>query len=200
MAIAYDVYSTPTPSQEDSKKYHVRVVSKSPKTEKELIKTINSRCTLTAADIKGVLTALSDVIKEEMLDGRRVHLHGIGYLYPIITSDAEGDGQKVRAPQIEIKSIAFRPERDMIKDLKDSAEFHTTKFKNHSSKHTAESIVKRLKEYLAKNKEIERADFQILCGLTRSTSQRWLKRLLEEGKIMKVGNMHAPRYVATSQL
>lgn len=48
----------------------------------EMRSKIQSRCTLNEVDVTAVLDALSQVMGEELGEGRQVHLDGIGYFYP----------------------------------------------------------------------------------------------------------------------
>lgn len=198
MPITYDLYTIPDPQDEENQLYHVRVVPNKPQTPKELEQTIEKRCTLTTTDVHASLIALSDILKEELLHGRRVHLPGIGYFYLTITANPtdKENMQKVRAPELEVKSIAFRPEKELIMDLKKEAKFEPTEYDTQSSKQTEISMMGILSDYFKDHSEIDRSILQRLCGLTRSTALRWLKRLEEEGKLENLGNRHAPRYRA----
>lgn len=198
MAIAYDLYTIPDPQNDDNKLYHVRVVPDAPITPKKMEEKIQERCTLTTTNVKAALSALSNIMQEELLQGRRVHLPGIGYFYLTLkaTPTDENNMQKVRAPQLEVKSISFRPEKELIKDLSTQAEFCTPKHKHHSRKQTDISILGILTAYFKDHTELDRARFQSLCGLTRNTALRRLKQLVEEGKLEDIGNRHAPRYRA----
>lgn len=194
MAINYDIYQTPTQNSRETNKFHARVVLGNPKSDKELIETINKRCTLTPSDIKGVLTALSDFIKDEMLEGHRVHLEGIGYLYPVITMNKEKNEKKIISQDITVKSISFRAEKEIINELKSKAEFCLSKRKNHSATYSDEDISITLRKYFEKNEEIDRATFQQLFSLTKSTSFKVLKRAIDMGIITQKGTHQYPRY------
>ena len=70
MAVQYDFYKNPSPK--DSKKrvrYHARVVPYGTVDTNKLAQRIHSRCTVTPADVKAVLSSLSDVVIEELKDG-----------------------------------------------------------------------------------------------------------------------------------
>lgn len=198
MAITYDLYTIPDPQDDENKLYHVRVVPSKPQTPRELEQTIEKRCTLTTTDVHASLIALSDIMKEELLQGRRVHLPGIGYFYLTITANPadKENMQKVRAPELKVKSVAFRPEKELIGDLKKKAKFVPTEDDTQSTKQTDISMMGILTNYFADHSELDRGILQRLCGLTRSTALRWLKRLEEEGKLENFGYRYAPRYRA----
>ena len=80
MAVQYDFYKNPSPK--DSQKpvrSHARVVPYGTVDTNKLAQRIHSRCTVTPADVKAVLSSLSDVVIEELKDGNRIHIEGLGY-------------------------------------------------------------------------------------------------------------------------
>lgn len=202
MAIRYDLYTIPDPRDKENELYHVRIVPDPPTTTKMMEERIEERCTLTTTDVKAALSALADIMKEELLQGRRVHLRGIGYFYltlkTVPTDNDVVNIQKVRAPQVEIKSVTFRPEKELIEDMRKVSEFCLPKTKRHSCKQTDISLTDILTNYFADHKELDRTIFEGLCGFRRSTALRRLKQLVTEGKLKNVGNRHAPRYQAVS--
>ena len=61
-----------------------------------------------------------------------------------------------------------------------------------------EEIDMRLKEYFADHDVMLRYDFQEVCCMTRTTANRHLRRLLEEGKLKNIGKRMQPIYVASA--
>lgn len=199
MAISYDIYTIPDPQDTDKQLSHVRVVPNGFTEAKDLEKLISKRCTVTSTDLVAVLDALSNAMQEEFLQGRRVHLRGIGYFYPTIQAVPETEKkeiQKVRAPQIKVKSIAFRPEKEWMDAINEEASFRPPKHANHSATQTETSIMGLLTGYFTEHDELDRQAFQTLCNQTRSTAMRWIRKLVADGKLENIGNLHAPRYRA----
>lgn len=196
MAISYDIYTIPDPQDADKQLSHVRMVSNGFTEAKDLEKLICKRCTVTSTDIVAVLDALSHAMQDEFLQGRRVHLQGIGYFQPIIQAMPETDKeemQKVRAPQLKVKSIAFRPEKEWMESINKEASFRPPKHADHSKVQTEISITELLTNYFADHDELDRNKFQELCNQTRSTAMRWIRKLIADGKLENIGNRHAPR-------
>lgn len=67
-------------------KYYARVQSQSTIETVDLAQKIQAKCTLTVPDIVACLRALSDTMAEQLADGNNIHLQGIGYFKPAITS------------------------------------------------------------------------------------------------------------------
>ena len=90
MAISFDWYENPvSPDKPEEKRFHPRIIANGQIDTKDLRSRIQSRCTLNEVDVTAVLDALSQVMGEELCEGRQVHLDGIGYFYPTLTATEE---------------------------------------------------------------------------------------------------------------
>lgn len=200
MTAQYDFYKNPSPK--DSKKrtrYHARVVPYGTTDTKDLAQQIHSRCTVTPADVKAVLSSLSDVIIEELKGGNRVHIDGLGFLQITLQCPSVQSPKEIRAESIHFKSVAFRPEAELKKRLR-TTDFERVPDKNHSSELTEARIDLLLSSYFSTHPHMTRSDFQSLCGYTRSTANRRLKELREAGKLKNIGAKRASLYVAGERL
>ena len=192
MAVQYDFYKNPSPK--DSKKrvrYHARVVPYGTVDTNKLAQRIHSRCTVTPADVKAVLSSLSDVVIEELKDGNRIHIEGLGYLQITLECPPIQSTKEIRAESIRFKSVAFRSEAELRKRLR-IARFERAPRKNHSSG--------LLAGYFATHDHITRIGFQTLYGFTRTTANRRLKELRETGKIDYLGAARASIYIVGKNL
>lgn len=201
MTAQYDFYKNPSPK--DSKRrvrYHARVVPYGTVNTETLARQIHSRCTVTPADVKAVLISLSDVVIDELKDGNRVHIEGLGYLQITLECPPIQSPKEIRAESIRFKSVAFRPEAELRKRLR-VTRFERVSRKNHSSGLVAgERLDALLAGYFATHSHITRIGFQNLCGFTRTTANRRLKELREAGKIDCLGAARASVYVAGKNL
>lgn len=200
MTAHYDFYKNPSPK--DSKRrtrYHARIVPYGTTDTKELAQQIHSRCTVTPADVKAVLSSLSDVIIEELRDGNRVHIEGLGFLQITLQCPPTQSPKEIRAESIHFKSVAFRPEAELKKRLQTTT-FERVPNKKHSSEITNDRIDQLLSSYFSTHTHMTRSDFQNLCGYTRSTANRRLKELRETGKLKNIGAKRASLYAAGENL
>ena len=201
MAVQYDFYKNPSPK--DSKKrvrYHARVVPYGTVDTNKLAQRIHSHCTVTPADVKAVLSSLSDVVIEELKDGNRIHIEGLGYLQITLECPPIQSTKEIRAESIRFKSVAFRSEAELRKRLR-IARFERAPRKNHSSGLVAgERLDALLAGYFATHDHITRIGFQTLYGFTRTTANRRLKELRETGKIDYLGAARASIYIVGKNL
>jgi hypothetical protein len=65
----------------------------------------------------------------------------------------------------------------------------------HSASFSEIEIDIRLKEYFATHDIMFRTDFERVAHLSRTSANRHLHRLQEEGKLHNIGTLHRPLYV-----
>lgn len=196
MSITFDWYENPAPAdQEKEKTFHPRIVVNGQTDTKELRRLIQTRCTLNEVDVAAVLDALSQVMGEELAEGKAVHLDGIGYFTPTLgtTEEVVADTPR-KSEKIKLKCIRFRSDRK-LKESIGLVKVSRLKKIAHSPKLTAADIDKRLKKYFAEREIMQRKDFQRLTGMVRSTAMMHIRRLCKEGKQQNVGQRNLPLYV-----
>ena len=79
MAIEFEFYQSPHTFGEKTKKYYPKVVNYRTVTTQELAEEIHSGSTLTTADIRATIDALSYQIAQHLSESERVHVEGIGF-------------------------------------------------------------------------------------------------------------------------
>ncbi len=177
MAISFDWYENPvSPDKPEEKRFHPRIIANGQIDTKDLRSRIQSRCTLNEVDVTAVLDALSQVMGEELCEGRQVHLDGIGYFYPTLTATEVRSDQKLKNSVGHIK----------IKQMKRII---------HSPKLSETDIDSRLRKYFTDHQIMQRSDFQDITGMVRSTAMIHIRRLRTKGKLLNIGIPSQPIYV-----
>lgn len=194
MAVEYDLYQTPVPgNRAQEERYHARVVNRKTTDTAQLAKEIQSRCSLTAGDVKATLEELSQVIAEKLSNGERVHIKGLGYFQMALQCPPVGNPKEIRAESIRFKSVSFRPEIELKNTLAATA-FQRASVKRHSKKLSDREIDNMLAELFAANEYITRAELQQKCQCTRTEAIRRINLLLNAGKLVRKGYKNAPIY------
>lgn len=195
MSIEYDFYRNPNSQGTNKKRYHARVVSSHRVSTDQLAEEIQKECTLTTADIKAVLITLSDKLAQHLGEGSKVHLEGIGYFQVNLKCKEEvRTTNAVRSENVEFKSVSYRADNHLKKHLK-TQKIQRSKTKIHSATLTEEEIDQTLSTYFATHETITRRQFQVLCSQVKSTAQRLLKRLLDDGKLRNIATSQHPVYM-----
>ena len=196
MAISFDWYENPvSPDKPEEKRFHPRIIANGQIDTKDLRSRIQSRCTLNEVDVTAVLDALSQVMGEELCEGRQVHLDGIGYFYPTLTATEEIAADTPRRnTKVKLKGIQFRSDQK----LKNSVGHIKIKQMNrliHSPKLSETDIDSRLRKYFTDHQIMQRSDFQDITGMVRSTAMIHIRRLRTKGKLLNIGIPSQPIYV-----
>ena len=195
MSILFDFYASPSdPEKEEKEKYHARVVRSHTVQIDDIVNNISKRCTLSKGDIRAVLDELGDELVYNLCEGDRVYLPGIGYFYLSLSAPKDADPKTTRSQSIGIKAVEFRADNILKNGLESHAKFERSDIKMHSSKLDSYEIDALLENYFHKNEFLTRIKFEKLCSFTKTTAQRHLQRLLDDGKLVNVNTRHNPIY------
>ena len=196
MAISFDWYENPvSPDKPEEKRFHPRIIANGQIDTKDLRSRIQSRCTLNEVDVTAVLDALSQVMGEELCEGRQVHLDGIGYFYPTLTATEEISADTPRRnTKVKLKGIQFRSDQK-LKNFVGHIKIKQMKRIIHSPKLSETDIDSRLRKYFTDHQIMQRSDFQDITGMVRSTAMIHIRRLRTEGKLLNIGIPSQPIYV-----
>lgn len=196
MAISFDWYENPvSPDKPEEKRFHPRIIANGQIDTKDLRSRIQSRCTLNEVDVTAVLDALSQVMDEELCEGRQVHLDGIGYFYPTLTATEEIAADTPRRnTKVKLKGIQFRSDQK-LKNSVGHIKIKQMKRIIHSPKLSETDIDSRLRKYFTDHQIMQRSDFQDITGMVRSTAMIHIRRLRTEGKLLNIGIPSQPIYV-----
>ena len=196
MAISFDWYENPvSPDKPEEKRFHPRIIANGQIDTKHLRSRIQSRCTLNEVDVTAVLDALSQVMGEELCEGRQVHLDGIGYFYPTLTATEEIAADTPRRnTKVKLKGIQFRSDQK-LKNSVGHIKIKQMKRIIHSPKLSETDIDSRLRKYFTDHQIMQRSDFQDITGMVRSTAMIHIRRLRTKGKLLNIGIPSQPIYV-----
>lgn len=194
MAVKFDFYKNPVPPNSKKKtRYHARVVSYGTTDTTELAKIIHQRCTLNVADVKATLIALGELAAEKLSEGHRLHIEGLGYFQMTLKCPEAQTTTELHAQSISFKSVAFRAEQNLKKQLK-LTKFERSVAKNHSAAYSGRKTDELLTEYFRENTYIMRRSFEQVCYCTKWMAIKRLKELVAEGKLLKEGAPRSPIY------
>lgn len=195
MSILYDWYENPGDSEDSEEKgLHPRLFLNGKMDTEKLCRMIHGRSSLSVGDVKNAITMMAEICSEELREGREVHIEGLGYFVPILKSTEKVTrATKNKSLKIELKTIGFRPDARLKGEMV-GVRANRCKYSRHSEPLSEIEIDMRLKEYFAEHDVMLRFDFQEVCCMTRTTANRHLRRLQEEGKLQNVGRRTQPVY------
>ncbi len=201
MAITFDWYENPLPSdkQEEEKTLHPRLRFNGMLDTEDLRTDIQMRTSLSSTDVTAVLDALSTLMGKALTEGMKIHLDGIGYFYPTLTSTGPVTAEtKNKSSKVRLKGIGFRADKKLKNSL---GAIHVRRMKRDvcPPAPSDKEMELRLEEYFRTHPFIRRAEFQSLFQLTKSTAIRHINRLIGEGKLENAATQRHPVYVWCGQ-
>lgn len=195
MSAEYDFYKNPIPKGSNRKpRLHARIVPSGTITTEMLSEEIHDACSLTTGDVEATINMLGKMIIRNLKQGKRIYIKGLGYFEMTLQCPPVKDPKEIRAESIQFKSLAFRPEVALKKELS-TTRFVRAARKSHSKERSANKIDELLTQYFTKYEYITRQDFQQLCGFTKGTANRRINELIKAKKLKKEGLYRFPLYV-----
>lgn len=194
--IKFDFYKNPDNRTESMKsQYHVRICNRQSVSTQEIVNRINKMSTLTAIDIKAVITAFQDEIAFHLGQGKTVRLEGLCDFSITLTTKGNVCTGEENASDIVLKSVNIVPQKGFTEKVKENlCEMEKVEGK-HSGRPSETEIDNILTEYFRQKKTVTRAKLQDLCQLTKYMSISHIKRLVAEGKLVNIGFKNHPLYV-----
>lgn len=198
MSVNYDLYETPdlTKSGEDQP-LHVRVVLKGSYTAEEFVEQVVAMQHVPHAQVVGVIEAISKELKHLLLKGFSVELGDVGYFTLSVTVDKKVmNAEDLRSPSVSLKDINFRVNRQFKKDIESELvlqRYHSPfRVKNPLDR---ERCLERLESFLEEHPCINRQDYAMLVGKTKSQALQDIRAFLEEGILKKYGSGRSVVYI-----
>lgn len=120
MAIKYNVIERGQPGVAGGgeKKFYASTVADGEMTLTKLTKRIEKISTVSGADIRAVVYAMVDVMKDSLAEGQIVRLGDLGSLRISLSSRAEETAEDVNANSIRAARTIFTPGKDLKETLK----------------------------------------------------------------------------------
>lgn len=196
MAIKYEIQSIENVQGTGTSRPFIRLHQGRAMTADELADKLAASSTLTAADMKAVMSELCHYAKEELAAGHRFYLPEIGYLSLSVgnTPPTEKLNGKLTGNDIYLRNIDFRPEAKFLNEVRRKVRFEKSKYSTLSKRYAADILWQEMAAFLAENKYLTQGLMRSQFGLSKYMAAQWLTRFVSEGKLVKKGTSHLPLY------
>ena len=195
MAVQFDLFENPKKEGSDIPKLHAKVITKDVITTKNMRDTISRNCTVTPADVSGVLVALGDEIYQALSNGYSVHLDELGYFTLGLKCAPDVNPNHVSSSDISVRTINFTPEKDFAERFK-TVEFKRCTSHGHHSERLDDNEVERLLiQYFSEHNFMTRREFEKITGFNKMKSLRYIQHLINDGFLHNAGTRYQPVYV-----
>lgn len=190
MSVNYDLYETPdlTKSGEEQP-LHARVVLKGSYTADEFVEQVVALQHMPHAQVVGVIEAISKELRHLLLKGFSVELGDVGYFNLSLSVDKKvSEAKDLRSPSVSLKDINFRVNRQFRKDIEGELVLQRChspfRVKNPLER---EKCLQRLEKFLEENPCINRQDYAMLVGKTKTQALEDINAFIEQGVLKKYG-------------
>ena len=203
MKVYYDIYKNPKHKDDEQKaKSHVRIINNRTISEKTFNEEIRSTSSLSPGDVTNAISALHDTLVNHLSDGEKVKLRGIGTFSLAIEcpTDLKDDGTYFPSGQIQVRSINFRPDKELIVDVSRKTSFQHYRGKVHSVTHTEEEELQILKQVFANGGSKTLKELSAELEYNRIKTDYRVKQLIKEGYLRCIGTRNIYYYEATDKL
>ncbi|MBR6197917.1 MAG: HU family DNA-binding protein [Bacteroidaceae bacterium] len=107
-------------SKSPKKGYYAQVVTKGTIDTLSLCQEISSGCTLTVADLRAAIEAISSSVATNLMNGYNVYIDGLGTFSVSAESKLVESEDDLRAPSVKVKNINFRSAVRLKNTIKNS--------------------------------------------------------------------------------
>ena len=190
MSVNYDLYETPNPDKNGEElPLHARVVLKGSYTAEEFVEQVTTLQHMPNAQVVGIIEAISKELRHLLLKGFSIELGDIGYFSLSLSVDKKvKEAKELRSPSISLKDINFRVNRQFKKDIESGLElrrYHSPfRVKNPLPE---EKCLQRLERFLKEHPCINRQDYALLVGKTKTQALQDINAFIEQGVLKKYG-------------
>lgn len=196
MAIKYEVQNIENSEGKGLSRPFIRLHQGRAMTADELADKLAASSTLTAADMKAVMSELCYYAKEELAAGRRFYLPEIGYLSLSVsnTPPSEKPNGKLTGSDIYLRNVDFRPEAKFLNEIRRKVHFEKSKYSTLSRRYTEDELWQKIETYLTVNDYLTPGLMRSQFGLSKYMAAKWLSHFITTGKLVKKGTPRNPLF------
>ena len=196
MAIKYEIHYLPNAGGNEETRRFAHIFEQPAMTDKQMIERIAQHSCLGKGEVATVFMQLRDIIEEDLQDGKRINIPEIGYLSLSVNLDMDElkPDSKVRADYVSVRGIKFRPNEDLLKQVKYHTHFEKSQYTSRSYPFSEDTLKEKIREYMKDHRSINRRTLEMEFHIRKQTALNWLKQLEKSGFLMKEGSRNAPVY------
>ncbi len=196
MAIKYEIRAIANADGNGGSHKYVRLSQPNMMTAKQMGRDIEKSCTLTQADINGMMATLRQFLVRELSCGSGVHLPSIGYFrlsVRINKSNAKPE-HTITGKDVRLKGILFRPERSLWKEINNRINFEKNSQIVQSTPIEEAELWAKVETYVKQNRHITVGELRRLCALSDYMARKWLSSFTSSGRLLKSGSRRLAIY------
>lgn len=200
MAIKYEVHTIENAVGTGKEREFIRLRQHPSMSDDDIAKAIQEATTLTTADVKAVMSAISSLAVRELNMGDRFHLPEIGYLSLSVgnTPRSKKKDGKITGNDIYLRNINFQPEEKFLYNVEKGMKFEKSKASTRSKRYDEEDLWNRVEQYLKEKHFITCRSMRVEFHLSEYKAREWLRRFVKSGKLVNSNTDRQPVYLLAS--
>lgn len=200
--IEFELREIPHRADEEARGFYPVVADLRRTTTAQLCASIEKRCTVNTADIKAVLSALADVLGEDVGRGHIVDVAEVGSFRPSLACDRPitDASDKQIARHLSVDGIVFHPKRSLMQRMGQTT-FRRAEVVVPATVHlTTEELKERITAFFSSSGKsvLLRSDLEQITGYRKTCALKVLKLLTDEGFLVRHGSRQSPVYTLAS--
>lgn len=197
MAIRYEIHNIENSQGTGKERQYVQTIQSRGLTPQSLARAIQDMSSATEGDVNSVLSALTYFAQRELAQGGRFHLPGIGYLTLSVgfKEPPERSDKKITARQLRVRTINFRPEKQLLNGVRRDTTFEKSERSIVSVRYTADELWTQMDGFLTEKHYITRQQMMTRFGLSPYLTRQWLDRFVAEGRLRAEGSRAQRIYI-----
>lgn len=187
MSIKYEIHSIENVQGTGESRQYVQLRQGKAKGLDEMAAAIEEACTVTATDIKAVLSEFCHFAKAELAAGNRVYLPEIGYMSLAVGNvpPEKKPSGKITGKDIYVRNINFKPEAKFLDAVRRKARFELSGYTTLSARYTEVEMWQKVESYLSANAHITRRIMMEQFGLSDYAARQWLDHFAATGRLVR---------------
>ena len=201
----YDLYHNPSASPKGEKYMHARLADNGKVGMENMLDLLSRRTKLDVPSLRAVLENFTDIVSDELAQGKFVQIGGLGgFQMTLSCPDHIKTPEDVRGGSISVKSVEYRPDKQLLKELRRNATFRRTRYKKNLNDDW-QLVLDTVRQYFAdpenKGKAISTKILSSRLDLTAKRASERLHELVAQGILINPStDPHHPMYLAGPKL
>lgn len=197
----YDIIQKPPRGRRENSEYYITPVYRGTIDEEQMADIIVKSTTLTRADVRACISALTEQMADALAAGNKVKIGGLGtFRLQITTPTKELQPTDKVAKLIAVRDVEFCPENDFKRRFSDVDFTRTDHSRTFRRAADSASLLESLRTHFETNEFVRSGQVQALAHCGRAKACRFLRDFVEAGYLVNVGSHVTPLYRATEML
>lgn len=185
---------SPHQTEEEEGVLHARVVEGQVLRFEKLCEKIADRSTFNEGEVKGLMTCFKEELILALKEGNPVEIDGIGLFSVTAKCPPIRNPKEIRAESIHFSKVVFLACKELKKEMSSMTFERATDYRRKDA-YTPEQRQERILRYLSNHREVSSSDCMGVNVCSRYLAQGDLKRLREQGRIVRLGGPKVAVYV-----